>query len=122
MMQRKTFALVAALMLACGGSAALAQSIGNTGPARADTTDPNSAPGRGMTHRGFDTRADVYARGKRSARVSHRAVRHRVARAPAAAKPDPAIEAQRNTALLLSDAMHPWAPTATTAAKTAKRR
>lgn len=28
------------------------------------------------------------------------------------AKPDPAIQAQKDTAAFLSDAFHPWAPTA----------
>jgi hypothetical protein len=34
----------------------------------------------------------------------------------AAAKPDPAIEAQRNTALLVGDAFQPWQPQRTAAA------
>jgi hypothetical protein len=46
MKQLTTFAMAAALVLASG--VAMAQSVGNAGnPARANTTDPNSAPAMG---------------------------------------------------------------------------
>jgi hypothetical protein len=38
--------LLAGMMIVCGGSAGMAQSYGPTDPAWADTTDPNSTPGR----------------------------------------------------------------------------
>jgi len=107
-MKNGTFALVAALMLVCGGSAAVAQSYGNTSPARADTTDPNSTPSRTTGSRGSEPRADVDARGHRGARVSHRAVRHRDAVSSTEAKPDPALQAQRDTAMFMGAAMNPW--------------
>jgi hypothetical protein len=39
----------------------------------------------------------------------------------AAAKPDPAIQAQQNTALFVSDAFQPWQPQRTAAGTKAKK-
>jgi hypothetical protein len=110
---------IAVLMISFGVPAATAQSYGAMGPARADTRDPNSAPTGGWRQSRFASESDIYARGKRPYRMSRTPVRHRsVARAPAA-KPDPAIEAQRNTALFLRDAFNPWMATSS---KPARRR
>jgi hypothetical protein len=97
-------ALITALMLVCGPAAATAQSVGATGPARADTTDPNSAPARSARQSGITSQSEIYARGKpRQARVAAR--RAAPAKAPA---PDKAVEAQANTARLMAHAMAPW--------------
>jgi hypothetical protein len=113
MMRTKKLALVTTLTLVCGPPTAMAQSYGATGPARADTRDPNSAPMRSLGEQFFTSESRVYARGQRG---------HRGPRATArtsAAKPDPALAAQRNTALLMRDAMNPWG---TTSSPPAKRR
>jgi hypothetical protein len=122
MIREGTLALTAALVLACGAAAANAQSYGNTGPARADTTDPNSAPVGASRERRSESELNAFARGNRRYRTSRKAVRARpVASRPAEAKPDPAIAAQRNTALFLRDAMMPWAAASATPEKKKKK-
>ena len=39
-----------------------------------------------------------------------------------AAAPDPAIQAQKDSAAFFADALHPWAPTATTPTSKAKKK
>jgi hypothetical protein len=104
-------AVITALMLVCGSPAATAQTYGATGPARADTTDPNSAPMRGWRQPGFTSELQAYARGPRSYRSSRAAARAR------AAKPDPVLAANQSTALLMRDAINPWAATSSAPAK-----
>jgi hypothetical protein len=127
MAKRERLALITALMLVCGAPAATAQSYGATGPARADTTDPNSAPTRAR-QAGFTSGSQAYARGDR--RTSRGAARRAAAPRPQPfAQPAPqmdkkAMEAQRNTALLMAHAMNPWAasqPAAGTPARRARR-
>jgi hypothetical protein len=111
-------ALITALMLVCGSAAATAQSVGATGPARADTTDPNSAPARGFRQSGITSQSEIYARGKpRKARVAAR--RAGPAKAPA---PDKAVEAQTNTARLMAHAIAPWTASPPAAAGKKARR
>lgn len=103
--------LFAAMMLmACGSGAATAQSFGNTDPAFANTTDPNSAPTMGRRRLRAEAypayrRDEVYARGTRH----HRRY---VQREPAAT-PDPALQSQRDTARFMRDAISPYSTTAT---------
>jgi hypothetical protein len=98
MTKREQLALITALMLVCGSPAAIAQSAGATGPGRGDTTIRQS---------GITAQSEIYARGKpRKARV---AARTAGPAQPAAPQPDKkAMEAQRNTALLMAHAMAPW--------------
>ena len=121
MMREATLALTAALVLVCGGAAANAQSYGNTGPARADTTDPNSAPASSWREPGSGAELNAFARGDRRYRTSRSTSRARqVSSRPAAAKPDPAIAAQRDTALFMRDAMMPGAAASATPEKKKK--
>jgi hypothetical protein len=119
-------ALITTLMLVCGAPTATAQSYGATGPARADTTDPNSCADT-CAARGVTSGSQAYARG--DYRMSRAAPRRAAAPQPQPfAQPAPqidqkAMEAQRNTALLLAHAMNPWAATASQpAAGTPARR
>lgn len=104
MTQKGKLVLITALMLVCGSPAAIAQSYGATGPARADTTDPNSAPTRNMRQSAITSESRIYARGQPTARPAAR----RAGAAQAAAQPDGALQAQRNTAMLMGHAMAPW--------------
>jgi hypothetical protein len=112
MTRKEKLTLITALMLVCGSAAATAQSFGPTGPGRANFPDP------GWRQPGFIADSN-YARGKRSHRVARVAARPRAGQV--AAKPDPALAAQRNTALLMRDAMNPWGATSTPTGRVAAR-
>jgi hypothetical protein len=107
MTRKEKFTLITALLWVCGSAAATAQSYGPTGPGRANIPDP------GWRQPGFIADSN-YARGKRSHRVTRVAARPQAGQA--AAKPDPAFAAQRNTALLMRDAMNTWGATSSTPA------
>ena len=104
MTRNEKLILITALMMVCGSAAATAQSYGQAGPGRANITDP------GWRQPGFIADSN-YARGTRSHRVARVAARPRTA-----SKPDPALAAQRNTALLLAHAMNPWGATSSSPA------
>jgi hypothetical protein len=115
-MNKTSLFVTVALVLMCTGPIATAQTYGNVGPRRADTTDPNSIPGGwARSQRGYNDFArqreyNAYARGDATVGYSRRSMRMR-----GPAEPDPAFGAQRNTALFLQNAFNPWAATSRSA-------
>lgn len=107
--------LLTAMMMVCGGSAAIGQSYGNTDPAFADTTDPNSVPTGIWRRPGWQaqryqpayTRDQTFYRSPRSQRRSSRT----------AAEADPAFRAQRESAAFFGDAMNPYGATSSPPAR-----